>query len=273
MPKILIVDDDPTMRALLMETLEKLTDKGVEVLTAEDGEDAIEIVKIEKPELIILDIMMPGMNGFEFCDIVKNKLKMKDAYVMMLSASVKTFNKQDYKDVGADIFLTKPFDPDEIVKKAAIVLDERGIMNGKSLLFSMYNNMIEWDNKYSVSISLIDEQHKKLFTLLNKAIIAQKHSKCTNDVLMILDEMTEYALEHFVTEERYMKEFNFSEYQTHRNEHADFTKNTIDYKNRAVGGDSQVINVILEYLKQWLVNHIQSTDKRYIDCFKKNSLK
>jgi hemerythrin len=137
----------------------------------------------------------------------------------------------------------------------------------------MDNHMIEWNDKYSVNISLIDEQHKKLFEIINKAIIAEKHRKVTKDVLGILDEMTEYALKHFETEERYMKEFNFPEYQAHRNEHIDFTNNSIDYKNRVIGGDFQILNEILEYLKQWLVNHIQVTDKKHIDCFKKNGLK
>ena len=136
-------------------------------------------------------------------------------------------------------------------------------MNGRSLLFSMDNHMIEWNDKYSVNISLIDEQHKKLFEIINKAIIANKHSKVTKDVLGILDEMTEYALKHFETEEHYMKEFKFPEYQTHRNEHIDFTSSSIDYKNRVIGGDFQIINEILEYLKQWLVNHIQVTDEKH----------
>jgi CheY-like chemotaxis protein len=122
MPKILIIDDEPTMRELLMETLEELEDKGVEILIAEDGEEGVEIVRTEKPDFIILDVTMPGMNGFEVCDIVKNKLGMKDVYVLMLTASVMGLNKQNYKDVGADIFMTKPFDPEEITKEAAKLL-------------------------------------------------------------------------------------------------------------------------------------------------------
>jgi len=146
-------------------------------------------------------------------------------------------------------------------------------MNGRPLIFSMDNHMIEWNDKYSVNISLIDEQHKNLFEIINKAIIAKKHSKATKDVLGILDKMTEYALEHFEVEERYMKEFDFPEYLTHRNEHIDFANKSIDYKNRVVGGDSRIINEIFEYLKQWLVKHIQVTDKKYIRCFKENGLK
>ena len=133
--------------------------------------------------------------------------------------------------------------------------------------------MIELEDKHRVGISIINEVHKTFIGILNKAITAEKHSKGPNYVLGILDEMTEYALKHIQTEENYMKEFNFPGYLPHRNEHIDFTSSSIDYKNRVVGGDFQIINEILEYLKQWLINHVQVTDKKYIDCFKKNGLK
>jgi CheY-like chemotaxis protein len=67
--------------------------------------------------------MMPGMNGFVVCDIVKNELGMKDVFVLMLTASVRGVNKQNYyKDVGADLFMTKPFDPDRIINEVAKLL-------------------------------------------------------------------------------------------------------------------------------------------------------
>ncbi len=89
MPKILIADDELVMRDLLKEALEKLEDKGVELLTADNGEEAIESIRTEKPELVILNVMMPGMNGFEVCNTVKNELGMKDVYVLMLTAYCK----------------------------------------------------------------------------------------------------------------------------------------------------------------------------------------
>ncbi len=92
MPMVLIVDDDLCMRTLLKEALENLEDQGVELLTAENGVEAIASIKEGKPELVILDVMMPGMNGFEVCDIVKNKLGMKDTYTMMLTADGQEFN-------------------------------------------------------------------------------------------------------------------------------------------------------------------------------------
>jgi DNA-binding response OmpR family regulator len=121
--KILIVDDELNMRMLLKETLEEFEDEGVEVLVAENGKEAIESIKTEKPELVILDVMMPEVDGFEVCNTIKNELGMKDVYVLMLTADGQEFNKQKSKDVGTDDFMTKPFDPDEIIKKAAKILE------------------------------------------------------------------------------------------------------------------------------------------------------
>jgi DNA-binding response OmpR family regulator len=120
--KILIVDDELHMMMLLQETLEEFEDKGVKLLLAENGEDAIESIRTEKPELVILDVMMSGMDGFEVCNTIKNELGMKDVYVLMLTADGQEFNRQKSKDVGTDDFMTKPFDPDKLVEVASKVL-------------------------------------------------------------------------------------------------------------------------------------------------------
>ncbi len=85
--------------------------------------------------------------------------------------------------------------------------------------------------------------------------------------------MLEYSAKHFLTEETYMLKFNFSEYQSHQNEHLNFTDETVASYNKLVRDDYQITNELLEYLQQWLTNHIQVTDRQYIDCFKKNGLK
>ncbi len=133
--------------------------------------------------------------------------------------------------------------------------------------------MLEWDNKYSVEISLIDEEHKTLFSLLNKVIVAKEHNDNSEELWEVLSEMTNYALTHFKTEEAYMKELNYPEYQNHKEEHRDFYTEIIAYHDKVIKGDSQIANEIIEYLKWWFVNHIQVTDNKYIACFKENSLK
>ncbi len=132
--------------------------------------------------------------------------------------------------------------------------------------------MVEWEDKFSVDISTIDEEHKKLISILNKAVFANEHTDNTVETKDILGDMVEYARKHFSTEEAYMVKFKFPEYQLHRNEHLDFTSKTITSYHDLLSGDCQIANEILEYLEQWLVNHIQVTDKKYIDCFKKNGL-
>ncbi len=132
--------------------------------------------------------------------------------------------------------------------------------------------MIEWNDKYSVGISIIDEEHKKFIDIINKVIVTKEQNDNPEGVREVLYEMIKYAINHFATEETRMIKFNFPEYQLHRNEHLDFTDKAVASINKLVNGDYQVANEILEYLKRWLVNHIQETDKKYIDCFNENGL-
>lgn len=121
-PKILIVDDEPHIRLLLEQTLEELEDEGVELLVAENGEDALVMIKEQKPELVFLDVMMPKMNGFEVCDRVKNEMGLPDIYIIMLTAKGQEFDKQQGEKVGANLYMTKPFDPDEVLDKSMEIL-------------------------------------------------------------------------------------------------------------------------------------------------------
>src|SRR5688572_8295831 len=84
--KILIVDDEAHIRSLIEQTLEELEDEGVEFLTAENGEQALEIIQKENPQLVFLDVMMPKMNGMEVCRRVKKELAMEDVFIILLTA-------------------------------------------------------------------------------------------------------------------------------------------------------------------------------------------
>ena len=120
--KILIVDDEAHIRMLIEQTLEELEDEGVEFLTAENGEIALEIIQEEKPNLVFLDVMMPKMNGMEVCRRVKKELGMEAVYIVLLTAKGQELDRLKGQEVGADVYMTKPFDPEVILNKAKEVL-------------------------------------------------------------------------------------------------------------------------------------------------------
>lgn len=120
--KILIVDDEAHIRMLIGQTLEELEDKGVEFIEAENGEDALEIIQKENPQLVFLDVMMPRMNGMEVCRRVKRDLGLDNVFIVLLTAKGQETDRQKGLDVGADIYMTKPFDPEVLLNKAKEVL-------------------------------------------------------------------------------------------------------------------------------------------------------
>ncbi|MDD2365107.1 MAG: response regulator [Desulfuromonadaceae bacterium] len=122
MPKILIVDDDPNIRLLLKQSLEELEDQGVIFISADNGEVALDIIRDENPDVVFLDVMMPRMNGFDVCNTVKNKLEIRDVFIILLTVKGQKLDKQKGKDAGADIYMTKPFNPDEILRVARNIL-------------------------------------------------------------------------------------------------------------------------------------------------------
>ena len=120
--KILVVDDEAHIRLLIEQTLEELEDQGVEIITADNGADALELIKSEMPNMVFLDVMMPKMNGFDVCRTVKQDLGMADVFIILLTAKGQEYDRQRGAEVGANIYITKPFDPDELLAKAVQVL-------------------------------------------------------------------------------------------------------------------------------------------------------
>ncbi|HYM95009.1 MAG TPA: response regulator [Chitinophagaceae bacterium] len=120
--KLLIVDDEAHIRMLIGQTLEELEDEGVNFFTAENGEQALEIIQTEKPQLVFLDVMMPKMNGMEVCRRVKKELGLNDVFIVLLTAKGQELDRQKGQEVGADVYMTKPFDPEAILNKAKEVL-------------------------------------------------------------------------------------------------------------------------------------------------------
>lgn len=124
--KILIVDDEAHLRMLIQQALEDLEDEGAELLTASDGEEALETIREHQPNLVVLDVMMPKKNGFDVCHTVKNEWGKIETRVILLTAKGQEFDKLRGEQVGADLYMTKPFDPDALVAKVRQLLGPIG---------------------------------------------------------------------------------------------------------------------------------------------------
>ena len=120
--KILIVDDEAHIRMLIEQTLEELEDEDVEFLTADNGETALELIRNELPNLVFLDVMMPKMNGMEVCRRVKKELGLDHVFIIILTEKGQELDRQKGQEVGANLYMTKPFDPEVILNKAREVL-------------------------------------------------------------------------------------------------------------------------------------------------------
>lgn len=118
---VLVVDDEPTARTMLRLILVRA---GFEVLEAQDGAEALEEVKRQIPDLMILDIMMPGIDGFEVCQILRSQDETADLPIIMLSARADAESVNRGLLIGATKYLTKPVMPDELTRHVREVLKD-----------------------------------------------------------------------------------------------------------------------------------------------------
>jgi CheY-like chemotaxis protein len=114
MRKVLIVDDDPFIRKLIATTLEDVA--GFELIQAADGAEAVDIAAREQPELVFMDIDMPRLDGISACARIREHPDTSNATIVMLTATSRGDNERRAEDAGADLFLTKPFSPLDLLR-------------------------------------------------------------------------------------------------------------------------------------------------------------
>lgn len=114
MSSVLIVDDDPSIRRLVATTLEDVAD--VRLAEAADGEQALQAAREDPPGLVLLDIDMPRMDGYEACRRLRSEPRTARATVVMLTAAAGEEAEREAEEAGADLFLTKPFSPLELLR-------------------------------------------------------------------------------------------------------------------------------------------------------------
>ncbi len=121
--KILIVDDVVHIRTMLEQSLEDLEeDFDVEIHTAENGQEGLDSIRSLHPGLVLLDIMMPMMSGYDVCQAVREDADFDDVKIILLTAKGQEADRERGIDVGATQYMTKPFDPDELLDIAKEML-------------------------------------------------------------------------------------------------------------------------------------------------------
>jgi two-component system alkaline phosphatase synthesis response regulator PhoP len=125
MKKIVIVDDEVHIRSLLEQTIENLEyelDIEVDVKQAENGRVGFELISKEVPDLVFLDVMMPLLNGYDLCKMIREKDELQHVVIVMLTAKGQETDKEKGFEHGVNYFMTKPFDPDEVLELAGKIL-------------------------------------------------------------------------------------------------------------------------------------------------------
>ncbi|MGE5671717.1 MAG: bacteriohemerythrin [Fibrobacterota bacterium] len=132
---------------------------------------------------------------------------------------------------------------------------------------------MEWNDSMSVGVQQIDNEHKKLVDLVNTLNDSMKNGKSKEALQIVFSELVDYTIEHFSNEELLMQKVNYSNITGHKREHDELTKKVRVLKDDFISGKMMVSIEVRDFLKNWIVNHIQKTDKLYTKAMNDNAIK
>lgn len=123
--------------------------------------------------------------------------------------------------------------------------------------------LINWDDSYSVHITKIDEQHKGLVKLVNELHDAMSQGAATSVLGKVLSSLVSYTIVHFNTEEELLRSYNYPDLDKHKAEHDKLTGQVKDFESKFKEGKSTITYELMDFLSDWLINHILDSDKKY----------
>ena len=133
--------------------------------------------------------------------------------------------------------------------------------------------LIQWNDSFSVKVAEIDRQHQKLVSMINDLGDAMKQGKGKDVLGNIISGLVSYTATHFKTEEKYFDQFGYPETDSHKKEHAAFVKKVTDFKDGFEKGKLGLSIKVMNFLSDWLKNHIKKTDMKYSQFFNEKGLK
>ncbi|HAF27699.1 MAG TPA: hemerythrin [Bacteroidales bacterium] len=133
--------------------------------------------------------------------------------------------------------------------------------------------VLNWDSSLSVKIDSIDEEHKELIRIINEFYDNLRKSTNNELIISLIGGLKAYTITHFKTEENYMEQFKYPDYELHKKEHDDFIFKVSALEKKISEGKTIVSFEVTSYIKDWIKNHIQKSDKKYSDFFISNGIK
>ena len=133
--------------------------------------------------------------------------------------------------------------------------------------------IIAWDEKYSIGIEAVDTQHKKFIAILSSLSKALSEAREKEFITVILRELQEYAEMHLAFEEKLFEKFHYENKEEHNKEHRYYRWKIQEFMDRHKAGDQLLPIEMLYFLEDWLLEHIMKSDKKYVECFRKNGIK
>lgn len=257
---ILIVDDE----ADLVDVAKGyLSDAGYQVLVAYSGEEALSVLDNQSNDikLVLSDVIMPGgMDGFDLAiKILEKWPNIRVALTSGFTSNAANSLKRNTSITGYlfSNLLSKPYTQKDLLQYVRRTLDVA--------------MLIEWSDDMSVGISLLDDDHKILVSLLNRAYICRLDKKQSDKIIAILKELADYTIYHFTREEAIMVACDFPNLDNHRDEHARLAKQVNYYVEKAKSNfETDFVDEVFDFLRNWFIDHIVRMDKQILQYANKN---
>lgn len=130
-----------------------------------------------------------------------------------------------------------------------------------------------WEEKYSVGVVEIDNQHKRMFSVINELLDAINTNTTTEHLGNIIESLVKYKIFHFETEEKYFRDFDYEEAKEHTVKHHEFNDKLEVLKQKYPEYSVEFAFELVDFLEDWLINHLMVVDQKYVKCFAEHGLK
>lgn len=133
--------------------------------------------------------------------------------------------------------------------------------------------LFKWKEKYSIGLDTIDDQHKILVEMINDLIVAMDNGSGQKEIIIIIKKLSEYTQTHFKFEEELFTKWNYEHEAAHLEEHNSFVKKVSEFQKGLEAGTFGLSINVLFFLQDWLLKHINGSDKKYVELFQSNGMK